>query len=292
VGLLAAVLVLAVGSGASSAQSPEAGSGTTASEQALTLDATDYAFAWPETIDAGLVSVTLANSGQDLHHAYLVRLDEGATADQLMPVMDRLLGEDPAAFAEFEELVSWSGGIGILMPGASQTLTLDLGPGEYVWFCGIPAPDGQPHYAKGMVSSFEVRAATEDGAVVAPQATGEVGLQDFAFALPESIGAGEQRWEVTNAGSQTHEMLLARLEPGATAIDFAMAFGDPAATEPPPGVPLGGVGPIEPGTATWLDLDLEPGTYAAFCYIPDPGSGQPHLALGMIAEFTVDGAAT
>ncbi len=34
-------------------------------------------------------------------------------------------------------------------------------------------------------------------------------------------------------------------------------------------------------------VDLKPGNYLAICNIPDPASGKPHSALGMIKEFMV-----
>jgi hypothetical protein len=42
-----------------------------------------------------------------------------------------------------------------------------------------------------------------------------------------------------------------------------------------------------PNTSATIDVDVEPGNYAWLCFVPDPGSGQPHAALGMIAALTV-----
>jgi hypothetical protein len=142
-----------------------------------------------------------------------------------------------------------------------------------------------------MLAPFEVVEGESAAVLDEPIADGTLVLQDFAFGLPGSVPAGPQRWQVTNEGGQPHELLLAQLTPGATALEFAMAFGDPAATEAPPGLPFGGIGPMEPGTTAWLDLDLAPGTYAAFCFIPDPETGQPHIALGMVSELTVEAGA-
>ncbi len=43
------------------------------------------------------------------------------------------------------------------------------------------------------------------------------------------------------------------------------------------------------GQANWYALDLEPGTYAMICFIPDP-SGTPHVMLGMVEVFTTRAA--
>lgn len=291
------LLALASTAGASLGQTEGDESSGTGDIPELTLGAADYSFDWPETIEAGRIEITMDNTGQDLHHAQLVRLNEGVTVEDATVALGGMMeaegSGDPdsaaAAFEEFASLASVHGGPGIITPGASQRLILELEPGMYVWFCGLPAAeDGAPHYTKGMIAAFEV--VTPETVVEAadPAVDGTLVLQDFAFGLPESISAGPQRWQVTNDGAQPHEVLLAQLAPGATALDFVMAFGDPSRTEPPPGLPVGGLQAVLPGTTAWLDLDLAPGTYAAFCFVPDPESGQPHLALGMLSEFTVD----
>jgi hypothetical protein len=44
---------------------------------------------------------------------------------------------------------------------------------------------------------------------------------------------------------------------------------------------------LNPGSSGYPALNLQPGTYAAICLIPDPASGKPHAALGMAKDFTV-----
>ena len=36
----------------------------------------------------------------------------------------------------------------------------------------------------------------------------------------------------------------------------------------------------------YADLDLRPGNYVALCFLPGPG-GAPHMAMGMLQQFTV-----
>ena len=50
----------------------------------LTIVASEYAFEVPEEIPAGTVSIRLENTGQEPHHAQLVRLNDGVTMDQFM----------------------------------------------------------------------------------------------------------------------------------------------------------------------------------------------------------------
>jgi hypothetical protein len=52
------------------------------------------------------------------------------------------------------------------------------------------------------------------------------------------------------------------------------------------------MGWLTPGTTAWIEVDLEPGTYFALCYVFDPNTGQPHVAMGMVDVFSVGEAAT
>ena len=55
---------------------------------------------------------------------------------------------------------------------------------------------------------------------------------------------------------------------------------------------VGGIGWLSPGQVAWTEVDLEPGTYVALCYVFDPGTGMPHAAMGMAAVFTVGDGGT
>jgi hypothetical protein len=55
---------------------------------------------------------------------------------------------------------------------------------------------------------------------------------------------------------------------------------------------IGGLGWLTPGATAWTEVDLEPGTYFALCYVFDPETGQPHVANGMVDVFTVGEVAT
>jgi hypothetical protein len=74
---------------------------------------------------------------------------------------------------------------------------------------------------------------------------------------------------------------ILQLGPGKTARDAIDFFTAPAG--PPPFAPVGGVQGATPGVMdAILVVDLKPGNYLAICNIPDPASGKPHSALGMI----------
>lgn len=53
----------------------------------VTETARDFAFELPDTIPAGLTTIRLVNQGPDLHHAQLVRFEEGKTLQDYQAAM-------------------------------------------------------------------------------------------------------------------------------------------------------------------------------------------------------------
>lgn len=91
------------------------------------------------TIPAGPVTFAVTNQGTKKHEFVVLKTDTPA-AD--IPIVsfegekDRI-NEDTAG--------TNVGETGDLAPGSSKTLTIDLQPGHYVFFCNLPG-----HYRKGM----------------------------------------------------------------------------------------------------------------------------------------------
>lgn len=127
---------------------------------------------------------------------------------------------------------------------------------------------------------------------------------DYAFTgLPTSVPAGTEL-ALDNQGSEVHELLIARKNPGITeSWDELLALPDAEAQEK---VTI--LGPIfsDPGTAADGTILLEDeGEYIALCFVPqgmtaipsgspspDASFGPPHFMLGMRQEFTVTAAGT
>jgi hypothetical protein len=96
-----------------------------AATSVVDIMATDFAFKAPDTFPAGLVKLRLMNHGQDVHHAQVLRLNDGVSFDQLMSTFE---AQGDAAL----RLVSVDGGPGALNPAKSAEVTVDLTPGSYV----------------------------------------------------------------------------------------------------------------------------------------------------------------
>lgn len=242
----------------------------------VTVTARDFSFDAPETITGGRVAVQFRNEGAEDHHAQFVRLNGGVTPEQLLAALQ----QDESAILQMATLAS---GPSVTGPGITSETILDLTEGSYLMLCVIPSEDGVPHVAKGMLKPFQVTGGAQPTQPLRPD--GEITLTDFSIRMP-TLKAGEQTLSVTNNGPQPHEVAVIKLSDGATVAD-AQAFlrGE---GPPPPSTSIGGAQALAQGERAWVQFDLTPGNYVAICFIPDPGTGQPHFALGMATPFTVE----
>lgn len=245
----------------------------------VTIHTADYTFTGPAELPAGRVTVEIINDGPQPHHVQLLRLNDGVTLDQFMAALQ---------VSEFEALplITLEGGPAVVPAGGEQKATMDLPAGQYLLACFVAdQTDGLPHLAHGMMQPIMV---TGDATVTAaePAADAEIVLKDFAFVTPDKAAAGHHTWKVSNTGKQPHEINLLKLADGKTMADVMTYLQAPEGA--PPFVAAGGLQAINPGATAWVDLDLTPGTYIAICFVPDPASEMPHLALGMMRPILVE----
>jgi hypothetical protein len=250
--------------------------------QEVTFTATDFAFAGPDTLAPGLTTIRMVNNGTQEHHIILGKLADGRTMADLMAAFQANPNAEP-------EFLTWVGGAGSAMPGASSNATQDLDAGTYVLICFVPDVTDSamtPHLAKGMIRELVVTGERVEA--TAPTAVGEIVMSDFAFALP-TMTAGTHTFRVVNNGPQTHEVTMVRLNDGATMEQYMAALA-PGATAPPPGVVVGGNGALSNGRSNWFSMTLEPGNYLVLCFVPDAADGQPHIVKGMVTPVTIAAA--
>lgn len=136
--------------------------------------------------------------------------------------------------------------------------------------CGIEIDDEEDPEQDPSVTELDPAAARVD-----------VTATDYAFALAPAPAAGRTSFVMTNEGAERHVMLLFRLAEGATMDQVLASEGD----EGIEGDELESDS-AAPGEEAVLTTDLEPGEYGIVCYIPNR-EGTPHLALGMVTQFTV-----
>ena len=248
---------------------------TQAPMPAVVVEASDTALTVPADVPAGLVAVTVNNSGQAPHAPFFARLNDGVTEEKFMEA----LAADESGMAAIA-LVALLGGAQV-EPGARQQMTFDFKPGNYI---ALDFGEGPPQ-----IASFTTTAG--DGPVPAePAATVNADLIDFQFVLPDQIKAGAQTWKIENKGSQWHEMGIFKLNEGATVEDvMAMMMSEEEPAGPPPFVEMAFWAPMSEGERAWLTVDLPAGTYTVMCFLPDFASDPPtsHLEHGMVRTLTV-----
>jgi len=238
--------------------------------------ATEYAYAAPDTIQAGLTTFTLRNSGKELHHLSIARLDSGHTRADFAKALEAD-GPTPAWMV-------FVGGPNAPTPGGVVNTTMNLQPGHYVLVCFIPAKDGQPHLAKGMIRDMAVVGTASSASLPPSDAT--ITLAEYSYAISGPITAGSRVIAVHNGGTQVHEAILVRLEPGKSVGDVLAWIGS-GLVGAPPGIPIGGVSSLSPGGTAEFQITLTPGVYGLICVIPDDKDGKPHAVHGMLKQFTI-----
>ena len=244
----------------------------------IVVEAHDYAYTMPAKVPAGIVTFRLVNGGKESHHAQVIRLEEGKTG-----------GDVIRAFTDTGPMPAWVkyvGGVAGTAPGHDLASTTRLVPGRYVLICRIASPDRVAHIKKGMLREFEVVAGPDDAAKTFPTATDTVTLNDYGFAIARPFTAGRHTIRVENAGPQPHEMILLKLQPGKTPVDFAR-WGLAGRQGPAPGGPVGGVQNLDRGATGLFEVDLAPGDYGFICFVPDAKDGKRHFLHGMVTQFTV-----
>jgi hypothetical protein len=103
---------------------------------------------------------------------------------------------------------------------------------------------------------------------------------DYAFAF-ETPAAGRTSFTMTNAGDEGHIMILLELEEGAVLDDVLASEGEEGVAQEFES------DFADPGAEAVLTADLTPGEWVLLCPIPT-ADGEPHFALGMITEFTIE----
>ncbi len=253
----------------------------------LLVRVNDDAFEMPETtVPAGRTLVRLENAGEESWHGFMLQVPEDVTDEQV--VAD--LGPDAEAPPPWLFEAIYPGFPGETLPGQTNIALVDLSPGRYL----VLSDTVQPFEVVGDVAT---PAATPEAE--RPVIDGTVRLFDFNFEFPDTVDAGPQLWAVTNTGEQPHELLLARSPEPVTAEQVMELMAGESEKATPTGggpsfgdfEPVGGIGWLSPGLTAWTEVDLEPGTYVALCFVFDPETGLPHVAMGMVAVFTVGEAA-
>lgn len=275
--LTGAGLTVVAGAAFTSNSEPRAPEGSVLNPTVVTVIAKEYAFEAPRQVPAGYVTLRMVNRGKEAHHAQLLKLAPGKTAADFQQAM-RVGGPPPKWVTEV-------GGPGAADPGAAANATTYMPAGEYVLICFVPARDGKPHVAHGMVRPLTVT-ARKRVAATAPKPDASIRLVDYGFDMKLPVKAGRRTFEVWTDAPQPHEVILVKLTSGATAAQLLRWVEKPEG--PPPGNFAGGVSALSPHERAYFTANLRPGTYTLVCFVPDHKDGKPHILHGMVRDIAVE----
>jgi hypothetical protein len=237
------------------------------------------------TPHAGLVTITVKNTGKYAHEMGLALVKPGVTLEQ---VKTNLLSGAPDAEEKAKALqVDPDHEItapAIVGPGLTEQATVPLVAGHYIVTCFLPGPDGMPHIAMGMISEFTVAEGADTGQP--PASDGTITLTDKAITLPDGF-TGTGTFTVTNTGTAPHDFSVASLKAAGglgalfQCVGASMGKGTPIDTCP--GTLVGGVTTLAPGASAYVTLQLPSGHYG---YVSTQGEGKDFQA-GLNGEFDV-----
>ena len=262
---------------------PPAGAG---SSNGLTVKAGEYTYKFSGTPKAGWVTINFDNTGIEYHMMAVVKLKKGVTAKQLKVAATSV---DDSAFAKIAADQGQDYPVpDVIAPGQKSTTITKLAGGHYGVLCFVPAPDGAPHVAHGMVKTFDI--STSKSSAKPPQdGVRDVTLSDAAITIPSNGVPKTGTLKVTNEGAQPHSFTLVKINAGKT-LDEVKTYLDTffntgAAVADPPGEVVGGVSVLPPNGMAYLEVSLAPGHYA---YVSTGGDApNDDYAKGLKGEFDV-----
>lgn len=280
--------------------------------------ASDGSVTVPETVAAGPVQVNVTTETEVEGQVFVFSVPEGVSQQDVEAAVSSSEEEEEAPSFIFE----WTFVGGLFIAGSSTpSMVVNLTPGQwYIFVEALPAQaeDATPVLEEGATPMAELDsgegtpvamslihpvmaeagATTAEMPVVADAVN--VNMINFDFDMPSSVPAGQQVWNVTNAGDQPHHMLIMkgpRLFTDDEIMQVIMLDPGSGATPAPDAsftqeeieqfIEIGGVEIISPGQNVLIDMDLEPGFYIALCFLPDQESGMPHAMMGMVQAFEV-----
>jgi len=141
--------------------------------------------------------------------------------------------------------------------------------------CGSSSDSGDNSSDTGTSTSNSASTSNTTSQTPANAQSVKVGLTEMAISVsPDSVKAGDVKFEVSNDGSVEHELVVIKTNKKAADLPTdstgkADETGSVGETE------------VQAGASSELDLKLAAGHYALICNLPG------HYAAGMYKDFTV-----
>lgn len=256
---------------------------------------TDHTLDLPEEIPAGWTTFRFHNRSDEVHFGVLQLLPDGITVEdslaEVVPVfqdgMDLINAGDPnGGFAEFANLPAWygevvfTGGPGLVSPGETAVVTVDLEPGTYAMECYVKT-DGVFHSFHGMIAGFTV--TEEESVRTEPTADVTVTVSSDGasggITIDGEFRPGRQTIAVHFADQAVHgnvlghDLHVARIEEDTDldALGTWMSWITGLDGTPPVHF-VGGTHEMPAGSTAYMDVTLRPGTYVLVSEVDAPAS--------------------
>lgn len=278
-----ALLVVPVTLGVAVSGAGAAGSNT------LTVKAGEYVYQLKGSPKSGWTQIDFDNAGVEDHMLAMVQLKPGVTAKQLKAAA---LSNDNSAFTKVAAPGADPNGVqgvpDLIGPGQKTTTVTQLPAGHYGIMCFVPAPDGKPHIAHGMVKVFDVAKGKSS---LKPPTSGvtAVSISDTAITFPTDNVGRNLTVKVTNTGTTAHSFTLVKVNDGKTLDDvksyFDAFFSGHAPAGEPPGAIVGGISSLNPGGIGYLEQSLTAGHYGYVSTLGDAPNDD--YTKGLKGEFDV-----
>lgn len=185
-----------------------------------------------------------------------------------------------------------AGGVAALAGGSARAV-VDLGPGEWIAWGGNP-------FAQQAPIIFEVTGEMPAD-LAEPQAGATITMDEYEIVVSEGeLAVGSQVVRIDNVGDQPHYIIVARGPDTMTDEQIRVVLEEEQAAfetgEEPEWSDLNPdedlefllfTGTQSPGVTTWIELELDAGTYGLVCFVPDQEDGSAHAYHGMYTVIEV-----
>ncbi|MGN6031280.1 MAG: hypothetical protein ACTHQE_06405 [Thermomicrobiales bacterium] len=240
---------------------------------------------FPASLAAGRYLLHLAASDSLPNNTapgvFIAKMPSGVTMADLQKLAATPIQEPP----DWYYTTVLPGGVSS-MPGQAADAVIDLKAGD--WFASGPQLSTPP-IGFTVTGDFPSDLKT-------PTTNATITLKDYAIDVTAgALVAGQNLIAMENIGKLPHFLFLAKGPDSMTKEQVGAAIsadmsGTPVASG---GLTDSDLTPVlqsvdqSAGTTQWISLSLDAGTYAGMCWVPEPGTGVPHAAMGMYNVFTV-----
>ena len=228
----------------------------------------------PESAETGLAEITVTNDSEGEADLQLIRVEGDRTPEEVVKGLGQAIQGK-----SFPEWLFTAGGVGVIKPGQSATVTQVLQPGDYYAFNTSGGPPDAKSAAMTEVTGEESDEEIEGG-------DGTVEAAEYVFNA-ETLPAGATEIAFDNIGAQPHHLIASPLKGDSTADDAEKFFKTEQGAPPMEEKGTVSTAVLEGGEGQLVTLDLEPGRYALYCFITDRKGGPPHVFKGMVDEVEV-----